>query len=145
MVIGYDDIDARPAKPRNGRNCSSAAITGHDDFGSRGNRRVNAGIAQVVTILDATRDKRTRLAAQTANDARKNGRRADPIDVVVAMDEYELPLAYRAHQTVHSLVHRQEAERIVKPIELWPEKQFCFFGRDVAADQQQPTDDIRQR
>src|SRR5687767_616862 len=112
-MVGHDHIDSGPAQSRDGRERSRTAVTGYDDLCSGGNRRVDARIAQVVAVLDAARYERSRFSPEGANRPSEERRRANAIDVVVAVHEHELLVANGASETVDRFVHRKEAERIV--------------------------------
>ena len=116
VVVGDDDVDSRSAEPRDGSNGASAAVTRDHDPGFRRDRRVDSGIAQVISVLDAPGNERRCLPAQLTDHPRENGRGADAVDIVVAMDEDGLLLPNRAREALDGFVHREKAERIVQPI-----------------------------
>ena len=63
-------------------------------------RRTHAGVAQVVAVFEAPRDERHRPRTEVTQRPREQRRRADPIDVIVAMNEHGLGVANGAHETL---------------------------------------------
>src|SRR5207237_7822933 len=118
MVVSHDDIDPGAAQAGDWSDRAGSAIARHHDLRSRFQRGVDPGIAEIIAVLDSPRDEGHRLAAEPPDHAGENGRRADSIDVVVAVDKDQLLLADGASESRHRLVHRQEFERIVETIEL---------------------------
>src|SRR5437867_8737679 len=145
MMVGDDNIDAQPAETRNRRNSSRPAVTRDHDFCSRSDGSIDSRIAEVITILNASRNKRSCLTAQDTNHPSENRRRADPVDVVVAVNEDQLLLSYRARKPLDRFVHREEAEGIVQLIELRPEEELGILRGYKASDQQQSANDFWQR
>src|SRR5258705_10955859 len=142
MMVGDDDVDSGATEPRYRCNGTGTAITGHYDLCFRRDRRVDAGITQVVSVFDPPRNERHRLAAEPANRSGEDRRRADSVDVVISVDEHQLLLPYGTSETLDCLVHREKAERIVQTIQLGAQKELRIFGRDIAANEQQAADDF---
>src|SRR5438876_185439 len=144
-MVGDNNIDPHSAETRNRRNSSRPAVTRDHDLRSRGDGSVDSCIAQVIAILNAPRNKGSCLAAQNTNHPSENRRRADPVDVVVAVNEDQLLLSYRARKPLYRFVHREETEGIVQLIELRPEEELGILRGYKASDQQQSANDFWER
>src|SRR5438105_15483694 len=132
-MVGDDDVDSGATKSRDRADGAGSAIASDEHLRRGCQRRVHAGVTQIVAILDASRNEWNRLPAQPANDAGENRRRTDTINVVVTVDEDQLLLADSAREPLDRLVHRQEAQRIVQAIAFRAEEALGLIGRDVAA------------
>src|SRR6266566_8291143 len=144
-MVGDDNIDAHSVETCNRRNSSRPAVTRDHDFRSRSDGSVHSCIAEVITILNAARNKGCCFATQDTNHPSENRRRADAVDVVVAVNEDQLLLSYRACKPLDRFVHREETEGIVQLIELRPEKELGILRGYKASDQQQSANDFWQR
>ena len=98
MVIGDDDIDARFAQRADGLERARAAVARDDEAGAGFARGTYARLAQVVAVLQTSRDERNGTRAEVAQRSREERRGADAIDVVVAVNEHRLGVADRAHE-----------------------------------------------
>src|SRR5438132_322834 len=104
-MVSDDDIDSSAAETGNRRNSRGPAVTCDYDLRSRRHGSVDSGIAQVIAILNAPGNKRSRLAPKDADHPGEDRRRANAVDVVVAVNENELLLPYRVCEPRDCLVH----------------------------------------
>ena len=72
-------------------------------------RGAHAGVGQIVAVLEAARDERHRVAAQRAQRSHHQRRRADAVDVVVAVDEDRLVVAERAHESLDGAIEVEQS------------------------------------
>src|ERR1700737_2090621 len=144
-MVGDDHIDPRLAESSDGSNRGGSAIAGDYDARLRGDGRIDSGIAQVVSVLYASRDERLRLAAESTYGAGEERSRRDTVYVVIAMYEHKTLVTHCAREPINCFVHRQKQQRVVQLIELGTQKELGVLGAHVSANEQQSTDDLRQR
>src|SRR5438270_4125982 len=111
MVIGHDHVDSRPAKFCDWRDRTGAAIASHHDFGAGGDRGAHPSLTEVVAIFDASWNERQSVSAEYPYHARENGSGADPVDIIVAVNEYQLLFPDSACKSLDGFVHRKKRQR----------------------------------
>src|SRR5688572_12781299 len=103
MVVGDDDVDPGPAQLGHWLSSARAAVAGDNHGCTILQRGVNTGFAQVVPIFNSSRNEWNGLRSELAEGPRHDSGGADPIDIVVAVDEHGLAVLARASEPLNSL------------------------------------------
>ena len=144
MVVGDDDIDSSLAQLGYGLSSTGSAVASDDHGCTILQRGLNTGFAQVVPIFNSSRNEWNRLRPKLAEGPRHDGGRADPIDIVVAVDEHGLAVLARASEPLDGLCEAEHGKAIMKTGETRSQKIFGGICVSVTANQQEIRDCFRQ-
>src|SRR6266542_2301365 len=145
MVVGDDYVDAHFAEARDRHDRARSAVARDDDLCTNSYGRICAGVAEVVTVFDATRDERRRLATESADGPYEQRGRADSVYVIVAVNENQFLRCDGTRETIDGAVEGEHRIRIVQPLQFRPEEELCGFRLDVSAGEQQAAEREREK
>ena len=114
MVVGDDDIHAELAGPRDGLGRRDAAVDGQQQARAGRRELLDARDRDAVAVLEATGQEGLDLGAEQAEHLHRERRRADAVDVVVAVDDDAAAGGDRALDERAGLRHVPERERVVQ-------------------------------
>ena len=117
VVIGDDHVDPRRLKLGDRTVRARSAVAGDHQLGAAFLRGPHAGIAEIVAVLQATRNERHGIAAERVQRSRHHRRRTDAVYVVVAVDEDRLVFAQREDDALYGAIEVGEAIRLVQMLE----------------------------
>ncbi|HEU4658013.1 MAG TPA: hypothetical protein VFR97_10825 [Capillimicrobium sp.] len=86
VVVGDQDVDARGARLGDLLDGRDRAVGGDEQLRARGGQARDRVRTQPVAVLEPAREIPVHLGAEGAQRAHEDRRRADPVDVVVAVD-----------------------------------------------------------
>ncbi len=121
VVVGDDHVDPRGLQPVDRRVRARPAIARDDEARPACLRRAHARVAEVVAVRQPPRNERHDGAAERAERPHHERRRADAVDVVVAVDENGLLVPYGARDALDRAIEVGELCRLVEMIEARPE------------------------
>lgn len=112
-MVGDDYVDARTAQLGDRFPCACPAIASEDNGSVVLDRGANSRGAEIVTVLDSSRNKGNGLGAEFAQRAVHDRRRADTIHVVVAVNENGFTFSAGASKTIDGFGETTHREAIV--------------------------------
>ena len=86
VVVGDDDVQAELLRPTHLVDRSDAAIDGEHEVDAVLGEALDRLGCEAVSLLEATRQPPLHVRAELPQHEHRNGRRGDPVDVVVAVD-----------------------------------------------------------
>ena len=107
----------RGAQVGDGGARAGAAVAGEHHGGAGRDGGVHAGRAQVVAVLEATRDERHHVAAERAERSRHQGGAAHAVHVVVAVDEDHLTGGHGGGEALHRTLQVEHGAGFVQLIQ----------------------------
>ena len=140
VMVGDDDVDARRLKRSDRAVRTGSAVARDHQLGSRLVRGVNTRLCQVVPVLQPARNEWNGVAAERHQCADHQRRRADTINVVIAVNENRLVLSERDGNSLHGAIEIGHAARVVQLVEPRSQVRLGFPGHVIAANGQQTTD-----
>ena len=122
-----------------------AAVARDEHLGPGGDGGVDAGHREIVSVLDAARDERNRIATEAPNRSQQHRGGAHSVDVVIAVNHDALAGTNGAREPLDGDVHAEhegwvveliesraeEALRAIHGAESAPEQELADHGRQV--------------
>jgi hypothetical protein len=112
-MVSDDDIDAVRAKRAHSGARRSSAVTRHEHGRASFHRCADTGVSEIVPVREPPRNERYDLRAKFPESDGKDGRGADTVDVVVAVNHHGFASAGSLRKTIDCLPHTSDLERIV--------------------------------
>ncbi len=129
MVVGHDDVDAGGAGCGDLLDCGDRAVDGDQQAGAAFRQPLDRAQRKAVAVLDATRQEPVDVPAEAAQRTHEDRRRADAVDVVVAVDRDACPAAH---------MREDQRDRVIDPRER--ARRVCLVG----AEERTRSDRLRQ-
>src|SRR5437867_4159389 len=106
-------------------------------------RSANSGGAQIIAILDASRNERNCLRSEFAKCARHDRCRTNSVDVVVAVNQYDFAVIARSRESLDRFGKAAHRETVVEMRQSRAEEIFCLLSIDMSADEKKIRDSFR--
>ncbi len=113
VVVGDDHVDALLSRHRDLSRRGDPAVDGDQELRAAVAQAVDRRGGEAIAIVLAARDQPVAVGAELAQRPNRDRRRADTVDVVVAVDGDPLAARDRVADLRHDLVHAVEQEGVV--------------------------------
>jgi hypothetical protein len=132
VVVGHDDLQPELARPANLVDRGDPAVDRQDETAALVGEAFERVAADAVALVEPARQMPLHVGAELSQDEHREHRRADAVDVVVAVHADALAVRDRGADPVDRGAHVSDQQRVVQRL-LAGEKRPRRFGVAVSA------------